>query len=100
MIAAGAAAHSDHGRRPALLLREVAEGHNTDYAITDIDKLKSVAIRLGVYKEGDSIKEIAGKIADVALESFQDRRKDVSLLLFHICLKNVCSALLTWRRDL
>lgn len=75
MIAAGAAAHSDHGRRPALLLREVAEGHNTDYAITDIDKLKSVANRLGVYKEGDSIKEIAAKIADVALESYSRQRE-------------------------
>jgi len=70
MISVGASAHSDHGRRPAILLREVAEGDNEKYQITDAEKLKSVAERLGVYDSGDSLKEMALKVSEVALESF------------------------------
>lgn len=70
MISVGASAHSDHGRRPAMLLREVAEGTNTDYQITDPEKLKAVAERIGVYNSGDTILETAGKVAEVALDCF------------------------------
>src|SRR5512146_2293235 len=37
MIAAGASSHSDHGRKPAMLLREIAAGRNTEYAVQDPD---------------------------------------------------------------
>jgi len=75
MIAAGASAHSDHGRRPALLLKEVAEGENKDYKITDAEKLTQVAKRLNVYKEGDSLLDLANKVADVAIESFSRQKE-------------------------
>ena len=70
MIAAGAAAHSDHGRRPALLLKEIAEGRNHEYQITDPEKLKAIAARLGLDHKDCDIKELARKVADIALNDF------------------------------
>ena len=70
MIAGGAAAHSDHGRRPALLLKDVASGANKDYELVDIDKLKAVAVRLGIAVKGRKKTAIAADIAAVALNDF------------------------------
>ncbi|MBO8182117.1 MAG: anaerobic carbon-monoxide dehydrogenase catalytic subunit [Archaeoglobus sp.] len=69
MIAGGASAHSDHGRRPAILLKEVAENKNQDYQIKDVEKLKAVAERLGIDTSGD-VNEIALKVAEIALNDF------------------------------
>ncbi len=70
MAAVGASAHSDHGRKVALTLKEVAEGKVTDYRITDAEKLAAVAARLGIATEGRSLPEIARDVADTALECF------------------------------
>ncbi len=80
MIAAGAAAHSDHGRRPALLLREVAEGRNQEYQIKDPAKLVSVAKRLGLEVEGRPPQELAKEVAEIALQDFG--KQDESPLRF------------------
>lgn len=69
-IAAGASSHSDHGRKPALLLKEIAEGTNHEYKIKDATKLKAVARKLGVATEGRSLGELAGEVADLTLECF------------------------------
>ncbi len=69
MIASGASAHSDHGRRPAILLKEVAESRNQDYQITDVEKLKAVAEKLGIDVNRD-VSEIALKVAEMALNDF------------------------------
>jgi carbon-monoxide dehydrogenase catalytic subunit len=70
MIAAGAAAHSDHGRRPALLLKEIAEGRNQEYTITDPKKLEAIALRLGLDSENRDVKELALEVATIALNDF------------------------------
>ena len=70
MVAAGASAHSDHGRGLAYTLLEVAEGKTTDYQIRDVDKLYKVAGYLGVAVEDKSIEEIAREVAEVALGEF------------------------------
>ncbi len=70
MIAAGASSHSDHGRKPALLLKEVAAGRNGQYAVKDPAKLMAVAARLGVATAGRTVAEVAGDVADVALDCF------------------------------
>src|SRR5690606_8688253 len=64
MIAAGASSHSDHGRKPAMLLREIAAGHNAEYGIKDPEKLMAVAARLGIVVEGLSLLEVAGEVAE------------------------------------
>ena len=75
MVAAGAAAHSDHGRNVALTFLEGAEG-NAPYLIKDKEKLKIVATKLGIEIEGKSPEEIAKEIAKKALEDFSRQNED------------------------
>lgn len=70
MIAAGASSHSDHGRKPALLLQEIADGHNREFQIKDPKKLKRVALKLGLKIKGRSIAQIARRVAKSALTCF------------------------------
>lgn len=70
MIAAGTAAHSDHGRGVAHTLLQAAEKANFDYQIKNPDKLKAMAAVYGVKVDGRPIKEIAKEVARAALEEF------------------------------
>jgi carbon-monoxide dehydrogenase catalytic subunit len=70
MMAGGASAHSDHGRHIAHVLHAAAEGHAPDYKITDPDKLRRVAKRIGLNVEGKFDNELAREVAEVALEDF------------------------------
>ena len=70
MAAVGSSSHSDHGRKVAQLLKAVATGKNTDYRISDPEKLKAVAARLGIQTEGRELNEIAGEVADTAANCF------------------------------
>jgi carbon-monoxide dehydrogenase catalytic subunit len=70
MIAAGASSHSDHGRKPALLLKLIASGENTEFVLKDRKKLKYVASKLGINTRGRSIASIARRVADAALSCF------------------------------
>lgn len=58
-VAAGSAAHTDHGMGMLNLFRDVVEGKITDYRIKDTQKLKSVAESIGIETEGREIIEIA-----------------------------------------
>ena len=70
MIAAGAAAHSDHGRDIAHTLLMAAENPESDYKVKDPEKLKAVALVYGVKIDGRDIREIARDVARAALEEF------------------------------
>ncbi len=59
MVAAGAAAHTDHGMSMLDLFREVVSGKILDYEIKDVHKLESVAQEIGIETEGRSVKDIA-----------------------------------------
>jgi carbon-monoxide dehydrogenase catalytic subunit len=72
-MAGGAAAHSEHGRHIALALLEIAQGKLPDYKIRDGAKLMAVARKLGVATEDRSILEIAGNVAQITLEDFQNQ---------------------------
>jgi len=75
MVAAGAAAHSDHGRTVAEVFRSVAYKETEDYKIKDPNKLLAIAPHFGVDvkvmldgKEVDrDLDEIAREVADKAL---------------------------------
>jgi len=69
-IAAGSAAHSDHGRDMALALLAVAKGEAPDYRIRDVGKLVEVAKYLDVPVEGREANEIAKDVAEAALAEF------------------------------
>jgi carbon-monoxide dehydrogenase catalytic subunit len=74
MVAAGAAAHADHGRGLAHTLLEVAEGKAGDYAVQDVHKLKEVAGYLDVPTEGRTTNEIALDVAEAALTEYGKHR--------------------------
>ncbi len=59
MVAAGTAAHTDHGMGMLDLFREVVKGNIRDYKIKDTEKLQSVAKSIGIEVEGRTIEEIA-----------------------------------------
>jgi carbon-monoxide dehydrogenase catalytic subunit len=79
-IAAGAAAHSDHGRDMALALLAVAEGHAPDYRIRDISKLVEVAEFLGIAVQGRDTNDIARDVAESALAQFGQQRGSLKYL--------------------
>jgi carbon-monoxide dehydrogenase catalytic subunit len=76
MAAVGSSSHSDHGRKVALLLKAVADGSNTDYGISDPEKLLAVAARLDIPTSGRSLPEVAAEVANVALDCFGNQGEE------------------------
>jgi len=70
MVAAGAAAHSDHGRDIAHTFKMAVESDEFDYTIKDELKLREVATRYDIRVEGRTTKEIASELADTLLAEF------------------------------
>ena len=77
-IAAGAAAHSDHGRDMALAMLAVTEGEAPDYRIRDVGKLVEVASFLGVSVEDRETNDIAKDVAEAALAQFGQQRGELA----------------------
>lgn len=77
MIAAGAAAHSEHGRHVALTLLEVGEGHAPAYRIKDEQKLRSIAEKLNLAPEGKDIKQVAKEVALASLDDFSRQKRNI-----------------------
>ena len=59
MVAAGTAAHTDHGMVMLDIFKEVVHGRSKDYTIKDPQKLEDVAKEIGIETEGRETKEIA-----------------------------------------
>ncbi|MBI5965835.1 MAG: anaerobic carbon-monoxide dehydrogenase catalytic subunit [Chloroflexi bacterium] len=77
-IAAGAAAHSDHGRDMAFLLKAAAQGEAEGYEIRDIAKLRMVAAFYDIPIEKRSPQEIANDLADLYISQFGQQRGEVA----------------------
>jgi len=78
MIAAGAAAHSDHGRDIAHTLLMAASDENCDYQIRDATKLRALAELLGVDTDGKDLREIAKAVAEVGFSQFGQQHGEVA----------------------
>src|SRR5574341_2615905 len=76
-IAAGSAAHSDHGRDMAFLLKAVANEQAEGYAIRDIAKLRRVASYYDIPIEGRAPAEIANDLADLYIRQFGQQKGEV-----------------------
>ena len=76
-IAAGGAAHSDHGRDMAFLLKAVAKGEAEGYSIRDVAKLRTVAAYYAISIEGRTPEEIASDLADLYISQFGQQRGEV-----------------------
>jgi carbon-monoxide dehydrogenase catalytic subunit len=68
MVAAGTAAHSDHGRDVAHALSMAARGG--DYAVKDEEKLRRLAAEWGIKTDGRSVSELAKEVAEAAMQQF------------------------------
>src|SRR3989304_2207778 len=79
-IAAGAAAHSDHGRDMAHLLGLVAEDKAEGLKIKDEFKLMRFAKNLGIEIENRDIKEIARDASKKALSLFGKQNEEIDLI--------------------
>ena len=77
-IAAGAAAHSDHGRDMAFLLKATVKGEAEGYSIKDVAKLRMVASKYGIKIEGRAPEEIAGDLADLYISQFGQQQGEVA----------------------
>jgi len=79
-LAAGAAAHSDHGREVIEVLLETAEGKSQGYKIQDVDKLKTVAAEYGIETKGKRKETIAKSLALAMLEEFGTIKNEIQLV--------------------
>jgi len=77
-IAAGAAAHSDHGRDMAFTLKAVANGEAEGYTIRDIAKLRTIAAKYDIPIEGRAPEEIANDLADLYIAQFGQQNGKVA----------------------
>ena len=69
-IAAGTAAHSDHGRALVRTLKRVASGQGGEYKLSDPRRLREAARFFGIALDGRSDLEIAGELADLFMAQF------------------------------
>ncbi len=69
-IAAGTAAHGDHGREVARIFLETAKGELKDYSIKDEVKLLQLALELGVEIGDRTNNEIAVDVGEIIMGEF------------------------------
>lgn len=74
-IAAGAAAHSDHGRDILEVFLRTAEGKTRGYEFRDEAKMKALAAEYEVPVDGRPLDEIALELADAMMEDFGSRKE-------------------------
>ncbi|HMK37040.1 MAG TPA: anaerobic carbon-monoxide dehydrogenase catalytic subunit [Desulfomonilaceae bacterium] len=78
MIAAGAAAHSDHGRHVAHTFLHAAKGELPDYSIKDVPKLMAVAMDYDIPTEGREVKDIAIELGEKALAQYGQQDGEIT----------------------
>jgi carbon-monoxide dehydrogenase catalytic subunit len=76
-IAAGASAHSDHGRDILEVFAELAEGKTSGYEIRDEGKLRALAEEWGVPTKGRKAPEIGRDLAAAMMEDFGTRKSSL-----------------------
>ena len=79
MIAAGASAHSDHGRDILETLHRVGEAKTDIYAISEPEKLRHLAGEYGLTTDGKSDQEIAAELAWEMMEDYGMRREKLPM---------------------
>ena len=79
-IAAGASAHSDHGRDILETFEALAEGKTSGYRITDAEKLKALATERGIKTDSRPIEEVAREVALSMFEEYGSRKESLDFL--------------------
>ncbi|WP_057461179.1 anaerobic carbon-monoxide dehydrogenase catalytic subunit [Pseudovibrio sp. POLY-S9] len=77
MMAAGAGAHSEHGRHILHAMRQIVRGEVTDiYNIKDEAKLLACAERMDIKTEGRAIMSVASDVVDATYDDFGNQEDD------------------------
>ncbi len=79
-VAAGTAAHSDHGREMAELFLSVAKGENTDFEIKDEVKLVEFAKHYGIETGDRPLKDVAIELGEKCLGEFSQQHGYLKML--------------------
>ena len=79
-VAAGTAAHSDHGRHLVLRFKKVAEGKERDYKIADVKALYRVAKAYNIETEGREDNDIALELANLFISEFSSQEENLKTL--------------------
>ncbi|MCF6177127.1 MAG: anaerobic carbon-monoxide dehydrogenase catalytic subunit [Victivallaceae bacterium] len=79
-VAAGTAAHSDHGRHLVLNFKKVAEGKNKDYQLTDIVALHRIAGKYNIETVDRNDNEIALELAELFISEFTKQEETLETL--------------------
>ncbi|UCC86979.1 MAG: anaerobic carbon-monoxide dehydrogenase catalytic subunit [Anaerolineales bacterium] len=74
-VAGGTASHSAHAKHLAHTLLKFSRGEATDYGIKDQAKFYAVLDRVGIARNGKSDQELAGELAQLALDEFSEREE-------------------------
>jgi carbon-monoxide dehydrogenase catalytic subunit len=80
MIAAGAAAHSDHGRDVAHTVLMTARGEAEGYEIKDEEKLKALAQEYGIDIAGKDKSKLAEEVAEKSFSEFGQQHGELAFL--------------------
>ncbi len=76
-IAAGTAAHSDHGRDMAFTLLAVAEDEAQGYELRDQAKLQTVAKYFGIKTDGKDAKTLAKEVGAASLSQYGQQKGEL-----------------------
>ncbi len=79
-VAAGASAHSDHGRDLLETLAAVGRGEVEDYVVRDEGKLRRICEELGLPTADRSVRELAAALADRLYQDYGSRSGALSFL--------------------
>jgi len=77
-IAAGAAAHSDHGRDMAFTLLGTAQDETQGYELRDQAKLQTVARYFGIKPEGKDAKQLAKEVGAASLSQYGQQKGELT----------------------
>jgi carbon-monoxide dehydrogenase catalytic subunit len=80
MIAAGTAAHSDHGRGVAEVFLAAARGEIEGYGVKDEQKLYQVAMDYGVEIGDRDVKEIAVEVGEKIIQEFSRQEGELTYI--------------------
>jgi len=78
-IAAGASAHSDHGRDILETLHIVGEGKSDVYKVSEPEKLRKIAEEYGISADGKDDQELAAELSWEIMEDYGMRREKLPL---------------------
>ena len=79
-VAAGTAAHSDHGRHLVLLLKKIAEGKGGSYQIKDEKALRRIASLYGIEEAERGRDDVAADLADLFISEFTKQEETLQTL--------------------